>query len=208
MLVVIDSPSDPIPASTKSIFNIGQLVTTEKRVGVKNLHVVNLLPDATVPLPFHLYGSRGLQGSYLLKLPRLSRRHLKVGMLLPKILSERLPPDKLPRGMKTDKLDSTDLRRIKDHWLKREVRNVSTWEHFIATYDTERVFRVKSRSKGVELPVTIESDACETFMLLFRTGNLSTRKPKALGTLTLTQSSASGEIVGGSTFVLKLAKSR
>jgi hypothetical protein len=37
--------ADPIPAST--IFNIGQLVTAEKRAGLKNLHVVNLLRKKT-----------------------------------------------------------------------------------------------------------------------------------------------------------------
>ena len=31
--VVIDSPSDQAPASTKAIVNIGNLVTTEKRAG-------------------------------------------------------------------------------------------------------------------------------------------------------------------------------
>jgi hypothetical protein len=40
LLVVVDPAQDPIPAANK-VFNIGTLVTTEKRVGLKNLHVVN-----------------------------------------------------------------------------------------------------------------------------------------------------------------------
>ena len=40
LLVVMDSPSDPIPAGNK-VFNVSQLVTNEKRAALKNLTVVN-----------------------------------------------------------------------------------------------------------------------------------------------------------------------
>jgi photosystem II stability/assembly factor-like uncharacterized protein len=43
LLIVVDSPSDPIPAANK-VFNIGTLVTQEKRVGLKNLHVIDPPP--------------------------------------------------------------------------------------------------------------------------------------------------------------------
>src|SRR5258708_6876180 len=43
LLIVVDCPGDPIPAANK-VFNIGTLVTREKRVGLKNLHVVNAVP--------------------------------------------------------------------------------------------------------------------------------------------------------------------
>jgi hypothetical protein len=42
ILVIIDSPEDPIPETTKNIFNIETLVTTEKRVGLRKLNVVNV----------------------------------------------------------------------------------------------------------------------------------------------------------------------
>ena len=44
LLIVVDCPADPIPAANK-VFNIGTLVTQEKRVGLKNLHVINALPS-------------------------------------------------------------------------------------------------------------------------------------------------------------------
>jgi photosystem II stability/assembly factor-like uncharacterized protein len=43
LLVVIDSPSDPIPAVNK-IFNVDTLVATEKHVGLKNLHIIDAPP--------------------------------------------------------------------------------------------------------------------------------------------------------------------
>jgi hypothetical protein len=62
MLVVMDSASDPIPASNK-VFDIGTLVGTEKRVGWKNLHLID--PTLAPPpggvftiLNFHLKGGK------------------------------------------------------------------------------------------------------------------------------------------------------
>ena len=43
LLVVVESTDDPIPAASK-VFNVGTLVTSEKRVGLKNLHVVDAPP--------------------------------------------------------------------------------------------------------------------------------------------------------------------
>ena len=40
LLIVMDCASDPIPAVNK-VFDVGQLVTMEKRVGLKNLHVID-----------------------------------------------------------------------------------------------------------------------------------------------------------------------
>jgi len=49
LLVVMDSASDPIPAANK-VFDIGQLVTMEKRVGLKNLHVIDAPAAASGPV--------------------------------------------------------------------------------------------------------------------------------------------------------------
>lgn len=45
LLVVMDCASDPIPAANK-VFDIGQLVTMEKRIGLKNLHVIDAVPGS------------------------------------------------------------------------------------------------------------------------------------------------------------------
>ena len=43
LLIVVDCPDDPIPQGNK-VRDIGTLVTREKRVGLKNLHVIGGLP--------------------------------------------------------------------------------------------------------------------------------------------------------------------
>jgi hypothetical protein len=206
ILVVIDSPSDPIPASTKTIFNIGQLVTTEKHAGLKNLHVVNLLPDSLYPFPFYLYGSRALRSSYLLLIPPLPYPEIRMGMLLSKTMSRRMTIIR-PKGLKVARLANKDLRQIREHWLRRELRSEASWKAFVKTFDTQRIYSIDPRSKGLELPLSIRANAHENIMLLFRTGKLSNANPDALATLTITQlTAARRSIVGGSTFVFKGAK--
>lgn len=206
MLVVIDSPSDPIPASTKLIFNISQLVTTEKRAGLKNLHLVNLLPDSMMPLPLHLYGSKAVRGPYMLRIPSLIHPEVQMGMLLAKTLSEQLASAGLPKGLKVAKLSAKDLGRIRDFWLKREVRSDASWAQVLKTYDTSRIYSVDTR-KGVELPVSIKRTAGESIMLLFRTkAMLAPNRVLAKLTLIQTAGGAKRTIMGGSTFVLRAPK--
>ena len=41
LLVIADSPEDPIPAGAK-IFNVAELVSNEKHIGLRNLHVIDV----------------------------------------------------------------------------------------------------------------------------------------------------------------------
>ena len=205
MLVVIDSPSDPIPASTKTIFNIGQLVTTEKRAGLKNLHLVNLLPDAVQPLPLHLHASRSSRAKHRLLVPPLAADTLRVDLLLSKALSKRLPAGKLPKGLKATRLPARDLARLKNFVLKQELRREDAWTRFMKAFDTTRQFTVNARSKSVELPLALKAGSHEQVVLLVRTRALRSARGGALAKMTVIQSTDGGKIVGGSTFVFKPA---
>jgi hypothetical protein len=88
------------------------------------------------------------------------------------------------------------------------VRSDASWELFLKTYDTTRSFSVDPRSKGVELPLSIEANARENILLLFSTGEMRKAAPGALVALTLMQTTTRRSIVGGSTFVFKAAKLR
>jgi hypothetical protein len=199
MLVVVDTPSDPIPASTKAIFDIGQLVTTEKRVGLKNLHVVNVLPDSITPVPFHLFGSRAVRGPYVLRVPALQNRRVTASWLLSKTMSRRLGT-RLPTGVRAKRFAAADLERLKRFWLERELRGDSSWRDFVDTYDTSQLFSLEARRGGVDLPVTIREGSRESMVLLFG-GEAGGTEP--LASLTLLQVGARNTIVGGSTFIFK-----
>ncbi len=203
MLVVIDSPSDPVPAATKAVFNIAQLVTTEKRAGLKNLHVVNLLPSVVQPIPLYLYGSAAVRGGYLVRIPPLSHPAFSVGLLLSKVQSEQLAGGTLPAGLRATRFAASDLAKMKESWLRRELRREESWQRVLDLFDVTRLYTVDSRSRGVELPMAIRAGARETAMLVVRTGDLQQVEPGPLATWTLQQASTAGRLVGGSTFVFK-----
>jgi len=164
-------------------------------------------------LPDQLHASvRGIAAAgaavYLLLLPPLPHPEIRMSMLLSQALSKRMPAANLPKGLKVAKLAAKDLERIKEYWLKREVRSNASWERFLKTYDTTRSFSVDPRSKGVELPLSIKANARENILLLFRTGELRRVAPGVLATLTLMQTTTRRKLVGGSTFVCKAAKLR
>jgi photosystem II stability/assembly factor-like uncharacterized protein len=76
LLLVVDCASDPMPAASK-VFDVGTLVTTEKRVGLKNLHLVAALP---APMWSRLKISQGANMLRVLGPPP----GWSVGLLLPK----------------------------------------------------------------------------------------------------------------------------
>jgi hypothetical protein len=179
------------------------LVVNEKRAGLKNLHLVNLLPTAIRPLPFYLHGLRAHRGPYTLRIPKSDTTHVGIGYLLPQALSRRLTDGRLPKGLRVAKLSAADLARIKTHWLRTEMRGETSWEHFLKTFDVKRQFSVDAASKGVELPLDVKKGEREDVMLLVRTGDLKRAPVGPLASLTLLQCTAAGEVLGGSTFVFK-----
>lgn len=205
MLVVIDSPSDPVPASTRGVFDIAQLVTTEKRAGLKNLHLVNVLPDAIQPLPLHLHASRGREARYRLLIPPMAADALRIDVLFSKSLSKRFPAAKLPKGLKASRLPEKDLATLKDYVLKQELRRDDAWKDFLKVYDTTRQFSIDARSRGVELPLALKAGAQEHIVLLVRTAKLRAMRGAVLAKMTVIQSTDRGAEVGGSTFVFRPA---
>ena len=79
--------SDP---HRSKVFDIAQLVTGEKRVGLKNLHLVNLLPSVFVPIHIDLWASKLAAFRYIVRLPSFDHPDLGVTMLFSKALSKRV----------------------------------------------------------------------------------------------------------------------
>jgi len=127
-----------------------------------------------------------------------------VNWLMSKALSKQIG-SRLPKGLSAKRLSAADLQRIKSYWLERELRSETSWREFQKIYDANRIFSVDSRSKGVELPVSITPGTRESIVLLFRSASSSRERP-SFATFTITQTGAQGTLVGGSTFVIKPMK--
>jgi hypothetical protein len=205
MLVVVDSPSDPVPAPTRTIFNIAELVTGEKRCGLRNLHLVDLMPDSLWPLPFHLHGSRAIRAGYLFRVPALAHGAPRVSMLLTKATSQALSAQ-MPAGLKAAELAATDLARLQAHFMHTEMRSEAWWQRFLATYDVTQQYSSAAANKAVDVPLKIAARAREDVILLVRSAALGPAGAVGLPKLTLTQLTEQGKVVGGSTFVFRARK--
>lgn len=203
MLVVVDSPSDPIPETAK-LSQVAALVTAEKRVGLKNLHVVNLLPDVFVPVPLYLYAPGVPRQRYVVRLPAVDHPALRVTMLFSKALSERAQSAEGLRGLTSSRFSAADLRRLERRWLGDEMRPPESWEELLGTYDVSRQYRVDRRAGQVDVPLGMRSGGREQILLLAR--GSADLGPDSLARASVQQLTTRGELVGGSTFVFKAAR--
>ena len=119
LLMVVDSAADPIPAANK-VFDVGVLVSNEKRVGLKNLHIVDAPPAAPYATRFQFFpGTLKLQsiriqpasvtgGSIGLILPKTAAAQLKFqGITVKKPLTTELSALRLKLGTDLNKYDLT-----------------------------------------------------------------------------------------------------
>jgi hypothetical protein len=89
LLVVCDSPADPIPAASK-VFQIGTLVTSERHVGLKNLHVVNPPPADGADFLVIQYQIRTAGRENVIRLLPTRLRDWNVGVVLPAKIAQAI----------------------------------------------------------------------------------------------------------------------
>jgi photosystem II stability/assembly factor-like uncharacterized protein len=184
LLAVIDSASDPIPAGSR-IFNVNLLVRNEKRVGLKNLHIVDP-PPATGGWTMIDMNSLTTRGQTLRILPS-SVRGWEFGLLLPKGMRSGTAK---PEGVKLRKPTQTMLKQ-----LEREIGEE------VKKYDTTELLMVGDMTRGLSVPGLKIPKRGARLLLWIASPERST------GTATITIVQEDGkEIVGGNTFVLRIGQ--
>ena len=185
LLIVVDSAEDPIPAANK-VFDIGALVTNEKRVGLKNLHVVNAAPGSFYWTPFWFHGNAELR--HLIRFGKTRGRRWQIGLLFPLQSQTDLQLDGLRKVRPTQAMITALRQRLGDE---------------ITKYDTTALYTVSDVSKGGSLGnVKVPSKGLKAMLLL--TPPSSVGAPDAVS---ITQE-AQQRLVGGSTFVLRTVRRR
>jgi hypothetical protein len=184
LLVVVESPSDPIPAASK-VFDVNQLVPNERHVGLKNLHVVNAPPGTTLWAPFWFFTAREDR-----------RRNLKVinatakGWQLGFVFAKGAAKDPGLEGITVRRPTAAQLKGLKER-LGEGVKR----------FDTARLFLVDRIERGGMLAdVTLPKAGLEAMLLL-----TAPARAAAPGSVTVVQQHGSA-IEGGSTFVLRAVK--
>jgi photosystem II stability/assembly factor-like uncharacterized protein len=171
LLLVVDCASDPIPAVNK-VFDVGTLVTTEKRVGLKNLHLVQALP---APLWSRLRISPGANMLRLLGPPP----GWTVGLLLPKAAAR----------LKMQGLVAAALTKAQAGTLQRALKEDSK------LYNPAE-FR-KVAATGAVISGVLDNVTDFDLMLTFAPQSKRAKR----GSVSIVAESG-GKVVGGNTFVL------
>ncbi|MBZ5657163.1 MAG: hypothetical protein LAO56_18005 [Acidobacteriia bacterium] len=180
LLVVIDCAADPIPAANK-VFDIGQLVTMEKRVGLKNLHVIDAVPG----MPFAgllqwLAADRKAQSLRIILHGPLSPM---VSLVFPK---KTLTSKTQVTGLKKTVLSQTWVRQLKERFGEQ-----------LKNFDLTAMYTLAEKTGAAITGLTGKSGA-----LLMLMPSPQRRTPDAFSVIQV-----EGErIVGGSTYVFRARK--
>jgi hypothetical protein len=181
LLIVVDCPDDPIPTGNK-VFDIGTLVVNEKRVALKNLHVIDALP-APLWSDLRIYGKA--RGNDVLRLSGLPPGWV-LGLLFPEQIADRLQRE----GFERATLTQSDIEAL-EQFLHRPVRE-SELQHFYA------LARPREGAMIRNIPAIEEG-----FPVLFL---YRVQRPARPGSFTIIQT-VQERVIGGNTFILRLARS-
>jgi len=181
LLMIADSASDPIPPANK-VFNINALVSNEKRVGVKNFHVVNAAPGSTYWIPFNFFGNPAM--NYTITFPPSAAPGWRYGLIF---------PAGSQRALKLDQVVST---RPSSAMLQALTARIGAGES--AKYDTTALYTADNPAAGTQIAnVTLPQGELSVMLLL-----LPPPTATAAGKMSILQE-VNGVVVGGSTFILR-----
>ncbi len=183
LLMVTDSASDPIPGANK-VFKVEELISREKRVGVKNLHVVNVAPKTHYWTPFHFYGNPKLR--HTITIPPSIASGWRLGILFQAGTQKAL---KLER-VTTTRPTAAMLKALKDRIGSD-----------IGKYDTTALYLWDNSHADASLANVVLPGVGLSAMLLLS----PSQKAVANGKVSIIQKMKQ-DIIGGSTFVLRTTK--
>ncbi len=183
LLVVTDCATDPIQAANK-VLNIADLVSNEKHVGLKNLHVVNVPPGTSYWASFQFFGNPELR--HTINISQSSARGWGLGLIFEKGTQKELQLD----GVACIRPTGEEINALKEK-VGAEIER----------YDTTNLYAVKSLAKGASLAeVVIPKDGLHAMLLL-----IPPSTDHSDGAMSIVQT-ADKVVVGGSTFILSQAK--
>jgi hypothetical protein len=201
LLAVMDCPADPIPAANK-IFNVDNLVRNEKRVCLKNLHVVNIPPAATLWTTLDFHSLEGATGG--IKIIGTGVNGGSIGFLLPKSAQPSAPSSsksskKSAAAPNINKLEGVTERKPTDQMIKALKERLPDEA---GNLDTTRLYALDKDAKGGGSisGIKIPKAGLRAAVLLTAPAN-----NKAFDTFSVVQEE-DGKIVGGSTYVVVAMK--
>jgi photosystem II stability/assembly factor-like uncharacterized protein len=186
LLAVMDSPSNPIPAGNK-VLDVGILVSNEKRVGLKNLHVVNTPAGSTYGTRVNFYSTSGKKSTIRIQPSKL--RGWRFGLIMPK--SRAAEPI---TWKKADWRSTTPTRSVLKTLKKR-------FGSELRKYRTSTIHYLNNPSKGGTIRDFRGSKSGVAILLIL----IAPARAQEAVTFNIVQEE-SEQVVGGNTFVLRAPK--
>jgi len=184
LLAVIDCAADPLP-STAKVLDIWTLANNERRVGWKNVHIIDALPGLMAWSPLWFSGAAGKRFS--LRFAPAELKGWQVGIVLPKVGTANLALAGVTR--------KAPSARIKDS-LRRALGDS------IEQYDLSAVFTVSTIGRGAAITNLVMPKRGFRPVLMFAPS--ATIAP-VRGAITVLQAGDGDRVIGGSTYVLHVA---
>lgn len=182
LLIVVDCPDDPIPAVNK-VFDIGALVKQEKRVGLRNLHVVDAGP-APVWLDLRIYGKAH------------GRDVLRLGGVPPGWSLGLLIPEKIARMVRMEGLKKATIGRSEighlEKFLRRRLKRGEARSFHVVT----------NPRKGAVISKVPALDGGFPMLLLCKAGRAA-----SAGSFHVVQE-VGEQVLGGNTFIFHRQQSK
>jgi photosystem II stability/assembly factor-like uncharacterized protein len=201
LLVVMDSPSDPIPAANKSL-NVGVLVPNEKRVGLKNLHIVDPPPGTTFGTKVSFYSVSRKKST--VRFQPSNAKGWNIALMLPKTHAALLEV-KTAGGARSAR--GAAAAAISQGWQSATPTKTllkMLGERFgseLKNYDTSKLHSLRDLVKGALIEKFAAAKSGTPILLLLT----APQRVQEAAKLHVIQEE-DGQIVGGNTFVLQVKK--
>jgi photosystem II stability/assembly factor-like uncharacterized protein len=180
LLVICDSPADPIPAANK-VFQVPALVPNERHAGLKNLHVVNPPPADSVDSLVIQYHMRILSPEDVVRFAPAGLRNWNLGIVMPSKIAQAAKTT-----VKPVKVPATLLKQV----IAKGGREGEALKDSL-------LLQFQNTGKPVELTgLPASKKPFPAYLVLTRT-----QKSAPGGTLNIVQTGR-GHVLGGNTFVI------
>ncbi|HEX8458587.1 MAG TPA: hypothetical protein VF656_14910 [Pyrinomonadaceae bacterium] len=207
LLVIMSTPNDPIPPANK-VFNVDQLVRIEKRVGLKNLQVVNIPPGTTLWTTLDFHAAQGVATTANIRVLGDNTGGGSLGFLLPKAAISTSAASKggtkaskkgAAKGAPAVKFDNFVERKLSDQLIKSLKDRLPA---DASKFDLTRLYVLDTQQRGGGriAEVKIPKGGLRAAVLL-----TAPTQTNDFNTYSVVQEE-NGEVVGGNTFVVRGVK--
>jgi hypothetical protein len=169
----------------------------EKRVALKNLHLVNLVSGISSFIPFHFNELQAEPYKITVDFGRKSQI-FTMGIVFPGNIVEHVLRDSSFRGFKLSQLGSGEVDLLRKQWIEKEYKDPDKVENYIRDLDFKNFFIPNSKKAALSFDNEQQSSSMKALLVA-----INERPSRSYSKFSIIQENGRGRIMGGSTFILR-----